>query len=249
MNEITTKETTALAHSDQMDFSFGMENMIASDIKLPKIMLMQAMSEMLKNDAIGARAGEIREGVEGRLFAKKGQAVQIIPFYFSNHWLVQKEVNGKMEFYKIEDRLGTEPNRDYEEVIEGVRYTNDKLLNIFCMVRGEDGAIPYQLGLRRSSFTNAGKSFIQKISLLRAQKKAPANIVWNLSTKEVENDKGTWFAFTLEAAKDEAGKDISTTVEELAQAYEHYKNITAHLKTGAIDLNKQEATGESPDVA
>lgn len=236
MNELMTKENTTLTTIND-DFMFGMENMISQDVKLPKILLMQAMSKMTQDDAVGARQGEIRDSAEKKLLAKKDGFVQIIPFYFTNHWMVQKEVNGKMEFHKIEDRTGNDANRQYETIVEGVRYTNDKLLNIFCIIASGNLQVPYQLGLRRASLKNAGQSFLQKVQLLRAINKAPAHVVFNLGVKMVENDKGSWFAFTLDTAKDADGKDLASTPEQLAAAIEHYKTVKNYVVDGKLDLS------------
>jgi hypothetical protein len=241
--DVVVKEETALM-IPEMDMGFGMDNLINSDIRVPKILLVQQMSKMATDDKIQARPGELRESFEGTKLGDVKNPVKIVPFYFTNTWTVKKEKNGKMEFYDIQDRVGSDIQRDYEGLdADSVKTTNHKTLNLFALVVGQSSSIPYMISFMNSSFKFAAQPFLNKANLLAApyrlqDKKSPAHIVWNLGSIVIENDKGKFFAFTIEAAKDEKGQDIPTSNELLSSAYHQYKLITSHLKDGGkIDMS------------
>lgn len=233
--EIVTKQTTAVGAP--IDFSFGTEELISTDLKLPKILLMQAMSEFVKERK--AMSGDIVESFEGRKLGSIDQKLEIIPFYFTNTWTIKREVDGKMVFDSVVPRGGNDIRREYETIKDGVKYTNHRTLNIFALIKGGNLTVPYMISLKNSDFKYAAQPFLNKTQLLRAEKKAPAHIVWELGvTDEPNNAKGSWFAFTLEAKKDKAGKDIYNSAEEVQSAYQAYKSLAQSLDSGAqIDMS------------
>lgn len=224
--------------------AFGAENIIASDLRVPKILLMQAMSDLVSERK--AIAGDFVESFEGRKLGDDRTPVQIIPFYVTNTWTVKKEVNGKMEFDKVEDRGGQDIKREYEIVgQDGIKRTNHRTLNIFCLLKGGNLSVPYMLSLQNSSFKAGAQPFLNKVQLLRTENKAPANVVFQLGVAQEENEKGRWFAVTVGACKDANGKDIATSNEELAAAYTQYKAISGAIESGAkIDMS--DVAEESP---
>lgn len=212
---------------------FGMENLLTEDLRLPKILLMQQMSKFCTDDGIKARAGELRESFEGRLLGDGKTPVQIIPFYTTNTWTVKKEVNGKFEFDKIEARAAGDSKREFEERgKDGITRRNYRTLNIFCLIRNGNLSVPYMVSLQSFSFKLAAQRFLNKGQLLKAEGKAYANRVFNLTSQPVENDKGKFFAYAIETAL-EKGKEIETTTEELNAAYKQYKGIATAISAGA----------------
>lgn len=232
--EVATKGTTAVGAP--INFSFGADNLISQDIRLPKILLMQAMSDYCLSGK--ARPGELVESFEGSKLGDRKTPVQIIPFYFTNTWTVKKLVNGKYDFHAIEDRGGSDIRREYKEVKDGVEYSNHRTLNIFALIKNGNTAVPYMISFMNSSFKSAAQPFLNKTQLIKAEGKAPAHYTWNLGVDDDGNDKGKWVVFTLETAKDDNGKDIPNTNEEVQAAYMAYKSITDSLSSGAkIDMS------------
>lgn len=222
------------------NFSFGTENIITQDIRLPKILLMQQMSEFCSDDRIQARPGELRESFEGQKLGDKANPLKIIPFYFTNTWTVKKEENGKMVFARTEVRTGADIQREYETFENGVKHTNHRTLNIFALIKGGNLSVPYMISLMNKSFTEAAQPFLNKAQLLKAEGKAPAFITWALASDITENDKGKFYYFTLEAVK-ENGKDVYNTQEELQYAQKAYQSMTNQLSQGAkIDMSDLE---------
>lgn len=246
--EVAKTETKAVGPA--MDFgSFGVENIITSDLRIPKLLLMQAMSDFVTDGK--ARLGDIVDSFEARKVGDEKTPVQIIPFYVTNSWTIKKEQNGKMVFDKIEDRGGNDVRREYEIIgQDGVKRTQHRTLNVFALMKNGNLSVPYMISFLNASFTNAAQPFLNKVQLLKAEGKAPAHVVFNLGVTKEENDKGKWFAFTLEAAKN-GDSDLATTQEELEAAYKHYTGLTTSLKSGAkidmTDVAADEAPTQAPN--
>lgn len=243
--QVATKETNAVSAEVMNLGSFGVENVINSDLKIPKILLMQSMSDFVAEQK--AFAGDIVDSFEGKKLGDLKNPVNLIPFYVTNTWTVKKEVNGKMEFEKIEDRGGNDIKREYEFVgSDGVKRTNHRTLNIFCLIKGGNMQVPYMISLQNRSFAKAAQPFLNKVALLKTEGKAPAHIVFALGVAKEENEKGKWFSNTIEAIKDNNGKDIPNTNEEIMAAFTQYKAISGHLAAGGkVDMSDASDSEES----
>lgn len=247
-----SKELAAKAAQEiALNEGFGMENILSDDLRIPKILLMQQMSKFVTDDAVKARAGELRESFEGRLLSDGKKPLQIIPFYTTNSWIVKKEVNGKFEFDKIEPRTATDSKREYEEKgKDGIVRRNFRALNIFCIIKGGNASVPYMVTLQSFSFKLAAQKFLNKGNILKTEGKAYANRVFNLTSQVIENEKGKFFAYAIETAQNN-GKDMETTPEELTAAYKQYKGIAAAISSGAsinmsdLDVTESSSTSEA----
>ena len=133
--------------------------------------------------------------------------------------------------------------REYEEIVEGVKYHNSACINLYCLSYDDIKAgmvTPYEVNFKSFSFKNAGRSFAQ----IATNGKPLAGAVFELGVKKEENDKGSFFAYTLALAKDSEGKVQFTTDEELAQAYQQYKSVSA-----AYVDNRLKTVGDDEEVS
>ena len=237
MTQLATTGSTAVS-TDVMNLgSFGTENVISSDLRVPKILLMQAMSDFVQEGK--AAIGDIVDSFEGKKLGDLKSTVQIIPFYMTNTWTIKKEVSGKMVFDRVDPREGTDVRREYEVIgADGIKRTNHRTMNIFCLVKNGNLNVPYLISLMNSSFSNAAQPYLNKVQLLKAEGKSPAHICWMLGVAKEENDKGKWVSFTLEAAKDDSGKDIMNTTDEVMAAYTQYKTLSSAFAAGVkVDMS------------
>lgn len=237
MTQLATTGNKAVSTEVMNLGSFGTENVISSDLRVPKILLMQAMSDFVQDGK--AAIGDIVDSFEGKKLGDLKSPIQIIPFFMTNTWTIKKEVNGKMEFEKIEDRGGNDVRREYEVIgQDGIKRTNHRTMNIFCLIKNGNMSVPYMISFMNSSFGNAAQPYLNKVQLLKAEGKSPAHIVFNLGVAKEENEKGKWVSFTLEAAKDGNGKDVPNTDEEVIAAYTQYKTISGAFAAGAkVDMS------------
>lgn len=222
--------------------AWGTEGVLSNDLILPRLMLMQALSKFVSDDNVGAKAGEIRDSVEGKLLGNTKSPAKIIPFFSTTTWVVNKEVNGKFEFHKIESRREGE-RREYEVIVEGTRYRNSACINLYCLSYDDvkTGMVtPYEVNLKSFSFKYAGRSFTQLASKLKGNNKSLASAVFELGVKKEENDKGSFYAYTMSLAKDADGKVHFTTPEEQAMAYQQYKQIYAAYADNRLKMNTED---------
>jgi len=243
-----SKAVNKAVNTSVMEMSFGADNLISQDIRLPKILLMQSTSTFVKDKK--AVSGDIVESFEVRKLGNRENPVQIIPFYFTNTWTVKKkDAKGKFQFYKIDERGGSDIKREYlgleidELTGEKNEVSNHKTLNIFCLIKGGNLSIPYMISMYNSSFKYGAQPFINKTQILKAEGKAPAHLTWLLSHTDVSNEDGDrWLAFSLEAMKDKDAKDVANTQEEVQFAFAAYKSLTASLSSGAkVDMTDVES--------
>jgi hypothetical protein len=228
--------------STAIDFSFGAENILTQDIRLPKILLMQQMSDFVGEKK--AQAGDLVESFEVRKLGDDKSPVQVIPFYFTNTWTVKQKEGNKFVFLRSEPREGTDIQREFEQETSEGTIRNYRTLNVFCLLKGGNSTVPFLISFTSTSFSSAAQPFLNKAQLLRAEGKAPAHILYNIGSKYVDDkDSGNkYYVFTCEAAKDKDGKDILNTNEEVTAAYQAYQSMTNQLKQGAkIDMSTEEA--------
>src|SRR4051812_46900520 len=92
MNELTKPaENTQLMNTSD---SWGSEGASNNDILVPRLMLMHDISDLVKERK--ADAGDIVGSVDGKVLAKFGTTLDIIPITTYREWLVN-EIDGKKE--------------------------------------------------------------------------------------------------------------------------------------------------------
>ena len=81
-----------------MDYAFmgASDNVDNEDILIPKILLMQQMSDLVQDDK--AKSGQYCDSVEGNLLADKGANLDMIVFDSIKLWQHFKMVGGKPEY-------------------------------------------------------------------------------------------------------------------------------------------------------
>jgi len=251
-NQAVAQKASTAVSADVMQFgAFGTENVITQDLRFPKLLLMQALSEWVNDPLVNARGGEIRESYEKTLLGGANKPVQVIPFFNLNVWKIKKKINGKFETVGYEDRTNTEARMDREfKHPDGADGLREKTLNLFCLIKGGNMQVPYLVGFTNYSFKHAAQSYLNKLQLLKAEKKSPAHVVWNLGVTTEKNDKGTFFVFTLDTAKTEDGKDIPNSYEEVKAAYEQYSTLSKSIQEGAkVDISdtNEDTVDAKPD--
>lgn len=240
--ELQKCETTELAAPTG---SWGAENTTASDLVIPKLLIMQGLSEFVTDEKIQARQGEIRDSLEGRLLAPVGTPLRVIPFYFYNTWVEFEERNGKFEFNGIVPRDHTNESAPMEWTEEGKKKRRDKTINCYVLVESEleNGEfLPYLLSFSRTGF-KTGKKLVTLVEKLKQFKLAPAHRVFELSSTKVSNDKGTWFGPEIQQV-------AATNPKHLELAYKWYLTVSkGGVKVDNSDLARGDAEEAAPEGA
>lgn len=215
---IAVKEETILAEVPKG--SWGAENTLKSDIIVPRILLMQAMSKLCQEDK--AKSGEIRASLDGKLLGTKDKPIQIIPFLITASWVHFKMVNGKYEFQNISERTPTNDSLPFEEEIKGEKLKHVRAINAYVLIPSEvekEEIFPYLISFQNTSFP-AGRKLVSAIEKLKIFNQPPASKVFSIGLNKRTNEKGSWWVFdTVESCG-------PSKREHLDLAYQWYLTVT-----------------------
>lgn len=229
--------TGALAIGADVDGAWGGEDISNTDIIIPKILLMQPMSELV-TDGI-AKIGEFRDSLNtARVLGDEKAPVEVVVFGTFRTWMTFKDG----EYLNTIARDASNEALPREEIEEGsgAAITRTQILNAYCLMpkdiaSGE--AFPFVLSFKSTSYT-AGKALMTHIKKLQMFKKPSAAKVFLVSCHKETNDKGTFFVPDIAVLRD-------STEAEMAQAYEWYKLI-ARSKVKVDDSDMTKNTTETP---
>lgn len=124
----------------------GGEQILASDVVIPRLWLMQGLSEMVSEGR--AKPGEIRRSVGGDLVGDPTHPIEFIPLTFQNKWVIQEspKPGAKYEYRKTLSRDGglddsrkiitdqTGENLPWDFTHGGTQWKRVKVLNVFALL-------------------------------------------------------------------------------------------------------------------
>ena len=239
--EMAVKATNALsAEMADMMAEFDYSAVESRDLKIPKLLLMQASSKFVKDEDI-CKSGDLVNSVNGEIYGavreKDYRPVKIIPIHMFKTWVVSEIIPGtggtnKLEY--VETLPVTPENTDmpWEVERDGRKYKNTKCINFFVLLEKDIGnpmALPHVLTFRSTSVKEAG-IIANHFALCAAAKAAkqfrvPMDRFFEIGGKKKEKDDQSWYVLT-------AKEGTATTKEAMEQAFGWYKQVKA------LDLNK-----------
>ena len=191
--------------------SFGGSNWGAEtssqDLIVPKLMLMQAMSELVV--AGKARAGDIINSLDENVVSDKDGTIDVIVFssYKTVNTFVNDEYN-KTETWNVE--IGNLP---YEETLNGTKINRQHVLNFYVLTVDEiraNTAFPSVVSFKGTSMYT-GRKLATMMTRQKALGQPSASLVFTLGRTLEKNDKGSYYVWT-------AAKKRSSTMEEVTAA-------------------------------
>lgn len=172
-------------------FGESLQGFDPSDLLIPKILIMQGLSELVVDDK--ASMGEIVNSVTGEKLAAKGGSVDICPLISFKTWTLFR--NGDYEKTIPMDSSNRELPWDDKDPENGDEIRRDQTLNFYVLVPSEietGMAFPYLISFRRMSY-NTGKKLATHFVKAAMVKKKPYDFVLSLSAKMEKNDKGSFY--------------------------------------------------------
>lgn len=219
--------------------TWGAEEISNEDIIIPKIMLMQPMSELV-TDGI-ASIGEFRDSLnKDKKIGDSKTPVSIIVFGSFKTWVEFKDG----EYLTTKPMTPENSGLPQEEIVEeGAVITRDRVMNFYCL-RPEDieagEAFPYVLACRRTSY-GAGKKIATHLKKLQMFRKPAAAKVFSLSSRKETNDKGTFFVMDIDVKGD-------STNEQVKAAYIWHQALNSQRDGVKIDDGDLSPAGVAKDV-
>jgi len=217
-----------VGHQEQS--AWGGEGITNDDITIPKILLMQPMSDLV-TDGI-AKIGEFRDSLDPeKMLGNDKTPVEVIVFGTFKTWIEFKDG----EFLSIKRMTGENEGLEREEIQEdGSVITRDKTWNFYCLVPSdiESGeTFPYVISFRRTG-TKAAKDINTYLVKLKMMNKPSAASVFALTSYKETNDKGTFFVPQVKVVR-------KTTNEEIAAAKTWYEVLgKSNVRVDDSDVTK-----------
>jgi len=262
-NEVVKKESSVPAVSTP---DVGTEVLLASDMVIPRVLLMQALSEFVCEAK--ATVGQIVRSTTIEVLGDKNTPVPFIPLTFRTRWMIETVGRGgKLEFAGFEDRNAINENAPWDFEVDGQQMKRTKMVEVFALLEkdlaaakeptlGSDGLpsldsvlMPVLLTFRSTGF-KAGTRIIDTFMKVRKlREKFPSLMAYNygllLGCKEEENDRGRFFVFDVQSGK-------NTDPKFLDDCSYWYDLLTRHgqsVKTDDSSLNEGHDAAPASDAA
>lgn len=195
-NQLVTKSNGAMPQALN---SFS--DVDARDLVLPRLLLMQGLSEMVTEEK--AKMGEILNSLTGEVLGGRGKPVEIIPFFLTRNFIVSEKLGDKFEWRGnvAADHTNAhwKEQSHREEMVNGVLTRRDYSMDFFALLAdeaGQEDALPVQISFRRTSL-KAGKQLYTRFLLTKGK----PTTTWLLDSKKKENDQGTFYVLEVTRGK------------------------------------------------
>ena len=245
-----TKEVTTKKEGQMTTYqdAWGAENTDTSDILIPKVLLMQGLSQYVTAEK--AQMGDLVDSVTGEVLGtgreKALKPVKIIPLLHFKNWTHNvKGEDGKWQYKGTEAWGPTNANlpryEEYEK--DGQTWKSDATLNFYCLVLNgnEVQELPYLVSFRRTSY-RAGQKLVTHFTKCQLAAKAgkpvpPAATTFELGAKKVQNDQGTFYVFDLGASSPTNGDwmELAYTWYQTLKAGTHKIDTTDEIAPDVVD--------------
>lgn len=218
---------------------FGESAISAQDIVIPKVLTMQGLSKLVTEGQ--AKFGDFVDSISSQVigcYDKKH--LEFIPFHMDKTWTVSKKKGDRYQYLKTEACTPENENRQWEEVINGEQFKNEKALNFYCILPS-DPSMPYIIQFKGTS-SKAGKELATQMYVKnRAVGKVPPAKVMKLMGEKTTNDSGIFIKLKTAMVRD-------SSVDEIKNCLEWFQTIRkGAVKVDDSDVNQESTSTE--DVA
>lgn len=218
---VAIKEKNALVEAGLNEEDFLDSSADIQDLLIPKILLMQGVSQAVNDEK--AMAGDMIDSVSleklGSGREKDYKEIPVVALTSNKTWVVHEIIDGQPDWKEEVPMTAENQNWAQEEVVDGVLLRRDRSIN-FYLLRADQlddpTAIPYMISFRRTAY-RTGRQLSSHFSrcdkanhMIRARRQRgedvpyvkPCATIWNLGAKKTSNDTNTWWVPTLEKGGD-----------------------------------------------
>ena len=247
MNQVATKKEGALATFDmEADAAQGAQNISQEDLALPFLKILGQLSpEVNKRDGKyveGAEPGKIINTVTNQLYDK----VSVIPCHYKRQYVEWQDrgtsTGAPVAIHDADSDIISQTTRgkDYKDRLPNGNYL-ENTANHFVLIDGENPETA--LISMKSTQLKVSRKWNSMMMGIKMQGKnglfTPPTYshIYNLSTVQMSNDKGTWFGWDVSKAGPIANKDM----------YDMAKNFAISVGKGEVEAKPetQEQTKKS----
>jgi hypothetical protein len=214
---------------------WGVPQVTARDIQIPKILAMQAMSKSVTSGE--AKMGEFRDSLNGVVLGDTTKPIEFVPFYMEKVFVVLKKKAGAFKFHKVVPITPQLEDQEFEVDAEDGAEKWYRTMNFYVLLPSEveaGTAIPYLLSFRSSS-ARAGQKLATTMFMKNLKAgKTPASMAMELSGAKTTNDKGTFIVMDVKERRPASDKEV-------AEAFEWVKTV----KAGTVKVDHSDLEGEA----
>lgn len=237
-NDVAVKTNNALT-TEQMN-EWGAPVISAQDIILPKILPMQATSDLVTEGK--ANMGEFRDSLSGVLLGKIDAPFECIPFFVDKCWDIQQQGDDdKFKWIKTVPVVENPASPDYNDnwpwakEEDGIKYKNIRRFNFYVLLPSEvakGSSIPYIFSFKSTSMKEGKKLFSQMYMRNTRSGLPPAAYHVKIGGTREKNDQGAFIVPSFELAG-------QSTPEELAECLNWIRMIKGgRVKIDEADVQK-----------
>lgn len=231
--EVAVKESTEVSTNVQSSGSFS-AGVDASDIIIPKVLLMQSISQLV--DAEKAKAGDFVHSLDEVVVGSKENApVEFIVLGMFK--TLQTYEDDK--YIKTESLTPENANLAYEEVINGVKVNRTKTMNYY-VIRPEDvenmAVFPMVITFKRTSL-KGGKKLATKLMMLEEFGAEVYMKTFKLVARQEEGDKGKYYVMDIVDGR----KSNDVEVKQAIKWSERLKTTSVKVH----EADEEQATSEA----
>jgi len=207
--QVAKKQESEVASVD-VD-AFGGGELSSTDIIIPKVLTMQGLSKLVTEGT--AKFGDFVDSISSTVIGNYASGhIEFIPFHLEKSWIISKKMGDRFVYDRVEPWSLANDGKQWEEVINGVVYKNEKAFSFYCILPS-DPSIPYIIQFKGTSI-KAGKELATQMYVKnRAVGKVPPAKVMKLSGERTQNDKGIFVKLKSAVVRDSKVEEIQTCLE------------------------------------
>ena len=211
----TPTQTTPTTNFD----GAGMEGIEKSDLVLPRVWLMQAISQFVSDERF--KSGDIVNSLSEELINPKNPQgpIEIIPITQKKLWYeFEDQSDGKQKLNKIFDNGSPEAVGLKAGPVEGTKLFYRACIQYYVVLAAEPDGLPAMVNFMKTNYP-AGK----KLNTFLVQQNMLSQPAWGkayeLKAKKTTNDHGTFFVWEFGGKRDatEEEKGIAQTWHSVLQ--------------------------------
>lgn len=227
MSELDTTNEASKELAKYDASKYGVQ-MTEQDIKIPRIKLIQKMSQ--KVDTGEAQVGELRDDLNNELLGNYDMPMLFLPVYLERKIIIkEKDSKGKWEFKEVVDYTGGKVQfYNEDQTIKRTMVWDTYVLRPEDIAEGSP--VPYRVGFQGAS-ADGGRTLVSHMNKLVAKGIPPFAYLLELTAKSVTNDKGTFGVMGMRVSTDENGKPVEATPEQMSACDQWFDMIMTGQKS------------------
>lgn len=240
------------------EFSAGTEEAEASDIIIPRMLLMQGTSKWVTDSKFNL--GDIMNSVEEVKIGDKNKPVEVLPFLLRKTWEIFEDVQngpwlGSEAWNSGNDDLDWQFEREDEEkgLMKLKRQRNYGFYVFNVADLGSGFPVPMLLNFRSSSGFKEGKKIASHFSMMKGLQQPGHNVVWSVKSEGVSTgegkDKRAYQKFVVQKARNATPEEMASCQQWLKLLSSNRDRIKDHNVDEADDSESTTTSHTKSDVA